>query len=282
MLPASLAVSWLPETRVGSGGAGQFLGSERRHAGPQFAPQVRAEYGALYDLGPERACGPCCRPGCRCGRFVEFSNSLFISYEIDDRTGVIEPMAEPFTETVIGTERVAMILQGAPSVFEIDDYRSLMSTVDGFIRARRVPEPLLTMCKRVLADHCGRCMSWLATARPPPGKDGRARIIKLLIRGVLDAAICAGYTAPIGFLGAMLDPRSAGEGGRREKARPRSRTGWRHISRRSRAVSPGPSSEVGDNSNRCRRNGNHVLTGGQIVHLEKDLGISAFVDPSDA
>ncbi|OQY60680.1 MAG: hypothetical protein B6245_00035 [Desulfobacteraceae bacterium 4572_88] len=38
-------------------------------------------------------------------------------------------MANPFTETVIGTERISMILQNAPSVFDTTDYRFLIRFV---------------------------------------------------------------------------------------------------------------------------------------------------------
>ena len=92
-------------------------------------------------------------PGCRCGRFVEFSNTLFITLHIDDETGLVKSLEEPFTETVIGTERVAMLLQGAPSVFEIDSLQPLLEHVRGFART-----PVLSLVdrikhERILVDH---------------------------------------------------------------------------------------------------------------------------------
>ncbi|MEA3350124.1 MAG: alanine--tRNA ligase-related protein, partial [Chloroflexota bacterium] len=55
----------------------------------------------FFDRGADFACSPDCKPGCRCGRFIEFSNSLFICREQDQTKGTLQPMAEPFAETVI-------------------------------------------------------------------------------------------------------------------------------------------------------------------------------------
>jgi len=66
----------------------------------------------FFDRGINRSCGAHCQPSCKCGRFIEFSNSLFIRYEVDPRSSCFKQLDDPFSETVIGTERIAMILQG--------------------------------------------------------------------------------------------------------------------------------------------------------------------------
>jgi len=146
----------------------------------------------FYDRGPERACGSDCRPGCKCGRFVEFSNSLFICHELDSHGGPLRQAAEPFSETVIGTERIAMILQGAHSVFETDSYRPVIDTIHSFAHAPSLPEPLITDCERVIADYMRALYVLIKDGAPPPGKNGRERIIKLLIRGVIARQIILG------------------------------------------------------------------------------------------
>ncbi|MCD4738593.1 MAG: hypothetical protein K8R89_04965, partial [Anaerolineae bacterium] len=91
----------------------------------------------FYDRGGEYACGPECQPSCKCGRFIEFSNSLFICREQNSQDESLHPMAEPFAETVIGSERVAMILQNAPSVFDTVNYHPIMETIHRFVHAPR-------------------------------------------------------------------------------------------------------------------------------------------------
>jgi alanyl-tRNA synthetase len=139
----------------------------------------------FYDRGAERACGTGCRPGCQCGRFVEFANSLFICRELDDQSGFLRPMAEPFVETVIGTERVAMILQDTRSVFEIDSYRPIIDTIHSFVHRHDLPESLVTASEHVIADYVKALYILVMDGAPPPGKDGRERIIKLLVRGII-------------------------------------------------------------------------------------------------
>jgi len=158
----------------------------------------------FYDRGAEYACGSDCKPGCKCGRFIEFSNSLFICREQDAQNGSLRPMAEPFAETVIGTERVAMILQKAQSVFETAGYRPVIETIDRFVRAPALPGALRVASERVIADHLKALYVLVADGAPPPGKNGRERIVKLLIRGVMTRQILLGIQSR-DFLSALID-----------------------------------------------------------------------------
>jgi alanyl-tRNA synthetase len=157
----------------------------------------------FYDKGVERACGTDCKPGCKCGRFVEFSNSLFICRELDS-SGRLRPLADPFAETVIGTERVAMILQRVESVFETDSYQPIIDAIHGFARAPGLSESLVAASERVLADYLKALYFLVADGAPPPGKDGRERIIKLLIRGGITRQIVLGIESRE-FLPILID-----------------------------------------------------------------------------
>ena len=143
----------------------------------------------FYDRGTEKACSSQCLPGCKCGRFVEFSNSLFICYQMNPENGKFERLADPFSETVIGTERVAMILQGRKSVFDIDSYQPLLTTIRKFIKVNDPGQSCVLESERVIADHLKALYLLVADNAPPPGKNGRERIVKSLIRGVLTRQI---------------------------------------------------------------------------------------------
>jgi alanyl-tRNA synthetase len=138
----------------------------------------------FFDLGESLRCRAECRPGCRCGRFIEFANSLFIFAEVDEETGILQLMERPFNETVIGTERVAMILQGKPSVFEIDCLQPLMDKVQFFCNGLETND-LTERAKQIISDYVRALLFLVADGAPPPGKGGRQRIVKLLIRGAL-------------------------------------------------------------------------------------------------
>src|SRR5262245_28151354 len=80
-----------------------------------------------YDLGPEFGCGkPDCRPGCECDRYLEFWNHVFTELLKTSGTpgtnadGTFEPLAKKNIDTGMGLERLTVIVQGAPSVYETD------------------------------------------------------------------------------------------------------------------------------------------------------------------
>lgn len=149
----------------------------------------------FYDLTPDSPCGKNCRPGCRCGRFVEFSNSLFITHTLDPETNAPKPMDDPFSETVVGTERIAMILQKVMSVFDTTDYHPFIKTIRQFITRKNLPPRLIRESECIIADHLKALCKLVADGAPPPGKNGRERIVKLLIRRIETRKILLGITA---------------------------------------------------------------------------------------
>ncbi|CAG1013867.1 Alanine--tRNA ligase [Anaerolineales bacterium] len=157
----------------------------------------------FYDRGIDKKCNTNCIPGCKCGRFVEFSNSLFINTEIKENGKSLQPLGNPFTETVIGTERIAMINQGLQSVFEIDSINPLITTIRQFA-PKTVSLEASSIHERVIADHLRGLYFLIADGAPPPGKDGRARIIKMLIRRVATRLIVLGIDPKI-ILSEMLN-----------------------------------------------------------------------------
>jgi len=158
----------------------------------------------FFDRGEDKSCGVNCKPGCKCGRFVEFSNSLFICSEMNEENGALYPIANPFTETVIGTERVAMIRQGVQSVFDTEEYRPVIETIHRFVRVKDLPEALISSSECVIADHLKALYILIADGAPPPGKDGRQRIVKMLIRKVITRQMILGIESEH-FIPAVLE-----------------------------------------------------------------------------
>jgi len=137
----------------------------------------------FYDRGSQHSCSISCTVGCRCGRFVEFANTLFIAYQINPITEQVEEMATPFVETVVGIERLAMILQGVDSVFAIDRYQTLINAMLPFVTSTLV----LNLQKNhleVIADHLRALCVLIRDGAPAAGQGGRRRLMRKLIRGV--------------------------------------------------------------------------------------------------
>jgi alanyl-tRNA synthetase len=158
----------------------------------------------FFDLGVDKNCGADCAPGCNCGRFIEFSNSLFIGYEMEKENNALSPIPEPFTETVFGTERVSMILQEVSSVFDIERFKPVINLIRQFTDKDDLPTAIISVGERVIADHIRALYYLIADGAPPPGKNGRERIIKLLIRRVLAHMYILGIDSST-FLSNLLD-----------------------------------------------------------------------------
>jgi alanyl-tRNA synthetase len=193
-----------PDHIVGLGYKDNFWLQGKGFSGSDIVRKSGPNTELFYDRGEDKACGIHCLPGCKCGRFMEFSNSLFICYEVNPDNGKFKHLDDPFSETVIGTERVAMILQGRDSVFEIDSYRPILDTIHKFIPADTLDYPWVVESERVIADHLKALYLLVADDAPAPGKNGRARIIKLLIRGVITRELFLGITSD-DFISIVID-----------------------------------------------------------------------------
>lgn len=153
--------------------------------GQEHVPKCGVHTEVFFDRGNHLKCGNSCLPGCNCGRFVEIMNTLFINLHIDDLTGEIKLLEEPFTETVIGAERVSMILQNVPTVYDIDSIFPLVRYVDDLANPLDLNAKDISKHIRIITDHVRALVFLIADGAPKPGKGGRARLIRKLIREML-------------------------------------------------------------------------------------------------
>jgi len=80
--------------------------------------------------------GKKCLPNCKCGRFIELWNLVFNEF-YQDRDKKLTPLKQKGIDTGMGLERLVMVIQEKPSVFETD----LFSTM---------PQ---NQSERIIADH---------------------------------------------------------------------------------------------------------------------------------
>jgi alanyl-tRNA synthetase len=193
---AWLEVGVPPERLVGLGAAENFWKQGGSVVGERDAPKCGPNTEVFFDRGVEFGCSPSCLPGCRCGRFIEFLNTLFITQHIDDQTGTVSALDEPFTESVIGLERLAMLLGRAHSVYQVSDIAPLLEKVEAMTGANQLPETTKVEFNRILVDHLRALLFLTADGAPAPGKGGRARLIRKLVREMITAQIVLDIDAP--------------------------------------------------------------------------------------
>jgi alanyl-tRNA synthetase len=91
--------------------------------------------------------------------------------------GAMVPLPRPSVDTGMGLERIAAVLQGVHSNYEIDLFQSLLKAA-----ARAVGSDDLThKSLRVIADHIRSC-SFLITDGVMPSNEGRGYVLRRIIR----------------------------------------------------------------------------------------------------
>jgi alanyl-tRNA synthetase len=262
----------LPEERIaGLGPRDNFWLQGKGFNGGDIIRKSGPNTELFYDLGVQRSCSPVCGPGCRCGRFLEFSNSLFICYEIAPDCERLKRLRDPFSETVIGIERVAMILQEKESVFEIDSYQSVLNVIRQYINVDDVNRPWVQESERVLADYLKALYMLVADAAPPPGKNGRERIVKQLIRGVLTRQLLLGIVCDE-FIPDVLACLAQGIDESRKDPRINEQVLDYFSTQRDKFLSTVERGYLALEKSLQENNG-QTLSGQQILHLEKNIGI---------
>lgn len=199
----------LPEERViGFGANANFWKQGDGISGQGRYHKCGSNTEVFFDRGSYLSCGSGCRPGCHCGRFIEIANLDFVGAEIDKQTNILRPIANPFTELVIGAERMAMILQQRKSIFDIDSIASIKRTVRKFSKTNGIPSKMVSESENILVDHWRAIIALVADGAPPPGKAGRQRIMKILIRGILARQMILGVDP--NYLSSITDAMIAG------------------------------------------------------------------------
>ncbi len=132
------------------------------------------------DRGEEFGCGKLdCKPGCDCERFMEFWNLVFIQFHQDGDKYI--PLDQKSIDTGMGLERVAALLQGKTSIFEIDNLRPILDGVSKIAKVGYGEDPKSDISLRVITDHA-RAVAFLVADGVLPSNEGRGYVLRRLIR----------------------------------------------------------------------------------------------------
>ncbi|PIW62493.1 alanine--tRNA ligase [Shewanella sp. CG12_big_fil_rev_8_21_14_0_65_47_15] len=153
------------------------------------APYASDNFWQMGDTGP---CGPCTeifydhgdhiwggRPGSPeedGDRFIEIWNIVFMQYN-RQASGEMLPLPKPSVDTGMGIERIAAIMQGVHSNYEIDIFRALIAKTAEIIGVTDLSNKSL----RVIADHIRSC-AFLVADGVMPSNEGRGYVLRRIIR----------------------------------------------------------------------------------------------------
>jgi len=171
----------------------------------------KSNFWQMGDTGP---CGPCTEifydhgaeiPGGPPGsldeegdRYVEIWNLVFMQYDRDS-AGTLTPLPKPSVDTGMGLERIAAVMQGVHSNYEIDLFRNLIAAAAKVIGVPAKKNHSLN----VVADHI-RAASFLITDGVRPSNEGRGYVLRRVIRRAIRHGHRLGASSP--FFYKLVDP----------------------------------------------------------------------------
>jgi alanyl-tRNA synthetase len=130
----------------------------------------------FYDHGAEVPGGPPGSPDEDGDRYIEIWNLVFMQY---DRAadGTMTALPAPCVDTGMGLERLAAILQGGHSNYDIDLFRHLIKSAARLTNTSDLAAPSL----KVIADHVRAC-AFLIVDGVLPSNEGRGYVLRRIIR----------------------------------------------------------------------------------------------------
>ena len=159
----------------------------------------------FYDHGPEIAGGP---PGSideDGDRYVEIWNLVFMEYNrVED--GTLRPLPKPSVDTGMGFERIAAVMQGVHSNYDIDIFKKLIQSIIEIGDIKDTKNQSL----RVIADHIRSC-AFLIVDGVLPSNEGRGYVLRRIARRAIRHGHRLGFTAP--FFYRLVKPLAQVMGG---------------------------------------------------------------------
>ncbi len=134
-----------------------------------------------FDRGEEYSCGSeSCSLGCECDRYVEFWNLVFTQFNKDE-AGNYNPLANPNIDTGMGLERLAAVMQGVETIFEVDTIGYLLNYICKKAKVTYGQDGKDDVSIRVITDHV-RSVTFMIADGVMPGNEGRGYVLRRLLR----------------------------------------------------------------------------------------------------
>jgi alanyl-tRNA synthetase len=144
----------------------------------------------FYDHGPEVSGGPPGSPDEDGDRYVEIWNLVFMQFN-RSADGEMAPLPRPSVDTGMGLERLAAVLQGVHSNYDIDLFQALLKRAAELAGVEDTDNASL----RVIADHIRAC-AFLIVDGVLPSNEGRGYVLRRIIRRAIRHGYKLGIEEP--------------------------------------------------------------------------------------
>lgn len=134
-----------------------------------------------YDRGEKYGCGePGCTVGCECDRYMEIWNNVFTQFNSDGKGNYTE-LEQKNIDTGMGLERLAAVVQGVDSIFDVDTVRALRDRVCEVAGVTYQKDDLTDVSIRLITDHV-RSATFMISDGIMPTNEGRGYVLRRIIR----------------------------------------------------------------------------------------------------
>ena len=134
-----------------------------------------------YDRGEEFGCHkPGCTVGCDCDRYMEVWNNVFSQFD-NDGNGNYTELKQKNIDTGMGLERLACVVQGVGSLFDVDTVRNITNKVSEIAGKHYGESDKTDISLRVITDHIRSTVMMICDG-VIPSNEGRGYVLRRLLR----------------------------------------------------------------------------------------------------
>ena len=134
-----------------------------------------------FDRGERYSCGKdTCAVGCDCDRYVEFWNLVFTQFN-NDGEGNYTPLRQKNIDTGMGLERIACIMQGVESLFDVDTIMNITRHISRIAGVTYGQGEKSDVSLRVVTDHVRSTVMMICDG-VLPSNEGRGYVLRRLLR----------------------------------------------------------------------------------------------------
>ena len=157
-----------------------YLPAEDNWWGLEFGPC--GPDSEMFYVSDAEPCGPDCKPGCHCGKYIEVGNDVFMQYE-KHQDGHLTPLEKKNVDTGWGLERNLAFLNGIDDVYKTDLFAPIIAYIETASGIKYEADENSTKSMRIIADHLRTAVMLIGDeAKLLPSNEKAGYVLRRLIR----------------------------------------------------------------------------------------------------
>ncbi|MDR2743481.1 MAG: alanine--tRNA ligase [Treponema sp.] len=184
----------IPENRIA------YLPREDNWWGPAGTTGPCGPDSEMFYYVGDAPCGPDCKPGCSCGKWLEIWNDVFMQYN-KKAGGSYEPLTRTCVDTGMGIERTVTVLNGKSSVYDTEIFAAIREAVEHAAAYTYGADLDKDRSVRIICDHVRSSTFILGDPKAvSPSNVGAGYVLRRLIRRAVR------HGRKLGITGEVLSP----------------------------------------------------------------------------